>query len=154
MNEPEEITIDPSGHIWAANFGGNSLSEFNSTDGSPVSATAFTGGGLYAPLGLAVDTAGHLWIANTDGNVLSEFNTSNGQPVSATGYAGSLSYPFGVAVDGSGSIWVANETILGGSISEFGSTGTVSSNSPITGGGVTGPIALPSTALATCGPQT
>jgi streptogramin lyase len=122
LDAPFGIASDVSGDIWIANNGGNSISEFNSTNGSPISGSSgYTGGGLADPTDLHIDGSGNIWAGNSSASSLSEFNSS-GSPISGSGYSGGgLSRPYGIAIDASGDVFVANNS--GGSLSEYsGST--------------------------------
>ncbi len=110
-----------------------------------------TGGGLYAPAGVAIDAAGNVWIADnfTDQNTGSVTELSpTGLPISpASGYTdSSLAGPIAIAVDQSGNVWVANYSQGGGkSVTEFDSHGN-----PVSGtGGYTRDILGPSALAVT-----
>lgn len=78
LSGPAAIAPDRAGNIWVTNYGGNSLSELQGSDGSspgaPLSGiSGFTGTGLDAPNGIAIDPSGNVWVANFDGDSVSEF---------------------------------------------------------------------------------
>jgi len=108
----------------------------------------FTGGGLSSPIGIAIDGSGNAWVAN-DGNSSVTELTSLGASFANSPYTGGgLYYPDAIAIDGPGHVWVANdESAAGvnggnGSVTELSSSGTPTSGSPYTGGGLNGPAGL------------
>lgn len=111
---PSGLAVDGSNNVWSANYYGNSVGLL-SAQGSVVSGTGFTGGGLDHPQGIAVDGAGNVWVANYRGPSLSELAgasaTSPGQALSpAAGWApeSDLLEAFGLAIDASGNVWVTS----------------------------------------------
>ncbi|MGO9454418.1 MAG: hypothetical protein ACLQDV_25720 [Candidatus Binataceae bacterium] len=147
LDFPRNIAVDGAGNVWAANNGGNSLSEFNPFGTAISPSTGYTGGGLNNPLGIAVDPAGNVWATNYGGNSLSEFSLS-GTPISPrTGYTGGgLNGPWGIAVDPSGNVWAGNigyGTMNTGSLSEFSSSGeAISPSTGFTSGGLFSPAGI------------
>jgi sugar lactone lactonase YvrE len=136
LNQPMGIAVDSRGNMWVSNSGlldvpcpsatqsfstrGGSLTLIGS-DGVPRSDTAFTGGGLTIPWGIAVDGDDNVWVANFGQKRLSHFcglRPETCPPGSETGDAISpdgAGYGFdglvrntGVAVDPSGNVWLAN----------------------------------------------
>ena len=72
LNSPFGIAIDGLGNAWAANLGGNSISEFDSS-GNPLSpdpagygsgSAASGGAGMNGPFGLTIDGSGNVWVTN------------------------------------------------------------------------------------------
>ncbi|MFR9797970.1 hypothetical protein ACL02U_19010 [Streptomyces sp. MS06] len=151
------VSIDPRGHVWAANFGFQgagcpidasrlyrSVSEFG-PDGRPLSPPhGWRRGDILQPQGTATDRKGTLWIANCGGRSLTR--VPEGDPSRARNIAPGgdrLVKPFGVTVDPRGRAWV---------------TGNGSDNvmllSPrgvplrsITGGGIKRPMGIASDSL-------
>jgi secreted PhoX family phosphatase len=112
------IAVDAAQTEWIPNDNSNSVSHVNSA-GAALSSTAYTGGGLATPFGVAIDGAGRVWVTNNGPNgSVSELDTT-GAPLSpSTGFAStSLSTPDGIAVDGSGNVWVTNQN--NGVVTEF-----------------------------------
>jgi sugar lactone lactonase YvrE len=134
LQRPLGIAADSGGNMWVANSGlvdipcpqradatspGGSITSISSS-GQLLSPTAFTGGGLTLPWGIAVDGNDNVWVANFAGKRLSEFcglKPANCPPGSSPGDAISpnAGYSFdglvrntGVAIDPSGNVWVAN----------------------------------------------
>jgi streptogramin lyase len=134
LQRPLGIAADSGGNMWVANSGlvdipcpqradatspGGSITSISS-NGQLLSPTAFTGGGLTLPWGIAVDGNDNVWVANFAGKRLSEFcglKPANCPPGSSPGDAISpnAGYSFdglvrntGVAIDPSGNVWVAN----------------------------------------------
>ncbi len=113
-NGPSAIAVDQSDNIWIANYGSNSVCLISS-NGTTLSGSGYTGGGLNNPQGIAIDGAGVAWIANYRGPSLTELASvasgTPGQalsPASGWGSDASLLEAFGIAIDGSGNIWVSN----------------------------------------------
>ena len=134
LNRPLGIAADTRGNMWVANSAvidvpcpgaqatessGGSVSLIGS-DGEPMSPTAFTGGGLTIPWGIAVDGNDNVWVANFAGRRLTQLCGTvpqNCPPGKAVGEAISPSSGFGfdgltrntaVEIDPSGNAWVAN----------------------------------------------
>ena len=135
IDKPLGIATDSHGNVWVANSGlvdvpCPELDSINSFGGSitlldasghVLSPSAFTGGGLTIPWGIAVDGNDNVWVANFGGQRLSEFCGTNsadcpaglvtGQAISPaiTGYGfDGLTRNTGVVVDPSGNVWLAN----------------------------------------------
>jgi hypothetical protein len=91
-------------------------------------------GGLYEPLNMAAAAGGVIWAA--DNGTSSPSVTKLTSPTAGTNYGlttggnAYLATPANVAVDGSGDVWVSNKVSsitsgsVGGSVSEFNSSGT------------------------------
>jgi hypothetical protein len=71
-----------SGNAWAANHGGNSVTELNSSL-APVAA-AYTGGGLSAPNSIAIDNVDNAWLTNAGNSNVPELS-STGVALSPSG---------------------------------------------------------------------
>jgi streptogramin lyase len=119
-----QITIDPSGYLWATANSANSGCRVSNPGGA---ATFSYINQLYTPGNIAIDQNGEGWVALQYIGYVVAF-TPSGQ---ANGYGGfnvgGLSYPTWVAIDGSNNLWITNS---GNSyaLSEFNSSGA-----PITG---------------------
>jgi DNA-binding beta-propeller fold protein YncE len=139
LDQPFGIAIDVSGDIWVANNSGNSISEFNSTNGSAISgASGYTGGGLANPTDIHIDGSGNVWAGNSSGSSLSDFNSS-GSPISSSGLSGGgLSRPYGIAFDADGDVFVANNN--GNSLSEYSESADAFIGSGFQGGGLSAPV--------------
>lgn len=74
------------------------------TNGTVVTGSPFSGGGLTLPAAVAYDGNGNSWFANSGS--ISEF--SGGVAVSPNGGFGQLNSPAGIAIDPSGNVWTAN----------------------------------------------
>jgi hypothetical protein len=113
---PLGLAFDSSGNIWVANS--NGVSEF-SRQGTALTSTAYTSGGISSPEAIAIDGLGQVWVANAGGTVSVLSNTGAAVSPSA-GYSGPGSAPAGIAIDISGNVWIPSSTantvtmILGG----------------------------------------
>lgn len=135
LDKPLGVATDSRGNAWIANSGfvdvpcpdranidshGGSVTMI-APSGDLASPTAFTGGGLTIPWGVAVDGNDNVWVANFAGARLSEFcgvsvnncrpGTGVGAPISpdVVGYGfDGLVRNTGVAIDPSGNVWLAN----------------------------------------------
>ena len=90
LNAPRGLVFDTRGDLFAANSGGNSITEFaaGNTSGTLGAGTvALTGGGLNLPRVLVFDTRGDLFAANVAGNSITEFAFN---PASGTFGAGAV----------------------------------------------------------------
>lgn len=107
------IAIDPSGNIWASNFGwgddlpsptGNgSVSEFDSK-GNAVSGSTGYQGGTYRVQGIVADPAGNIWLASFENNSLIVF--PGGDANNPLPPVGTADGPFGLALAADGSVWL------------------------------------------------
>ncbi len=107
-----------TGHLWTANYYSDSVSELalHSDGSATLVGTAYTGGGIVHPNGIAVDGAGNVWVANYRGASITELLGANaaqpGKPMSpAAGFGtdASLITPSALAIDASGNVWVSNQ---------------------------------------------
>jgi hypothetical protein len=133
--DPEGLAVDPSGNVWAPDYGGNRVLEFRApfTTNEPASvvlgqpnftATEFntTSTIIDGPCGAAANAAGDIFVSSFDTNRVLEF-----EPPFSTGMAASvvfgqdtftgndpgtsatnLSNPVGLGVDSHGDLWVAD----------------------------------------------
>jgi sugar lactone lactonase YvrE len=135
LNRPLGLAVDSRGNMWVANSGvisvpcpsverptspGGSLTLIG-PDGRLGNPTAFTGGGLTVPWGIAVDGDDNVWIANFERKRVSEFcgtrpgtcppGVGTGEAISpdGSGYGfDGLTRNTGVAIDPSGNVWLTN----------------------------------------------
>jgi hypothetical protein len=147
------ITIDPSGHVWLANFGfhgsacpverllpPNSMSEFTGNGIALSPSEGFTAGGhIQRPQGIASDFAGNIWIANfTDKlpdipgqlNYITEIVGGDSNQVKTFINDDVLGVAFDVAVDSESNIWVTSTT---GGVHDGGIIGQLFKVNPGTG---------------------
>ena len=134
LNSPNGLAFDSSGNLYAANFGNNTISKFNSS-GAYVSSGSIPSTNLAGPYGLAFDSSGNLYAANASNSTISKFDSSG---VYQSNITSNLNSPIGLAIDSSGNLYAAN---YGNTISKFNSSGAyVSSIS----GNLDGPYSLAS----------
>jgi hypothetical protein len=124
INGPLGIAIDPGGHVWTANSGNNTISEFNGSTGAAMSPSGgYTGGGLNDPYGIVVDNGPLIATANENNSSWSLFSDTGTANSGSSGYSGNgLTHPFSIAVDGSTAIWLASSN---GTLQEFDAAGTI-----------------------------
>ena len=132
LANPMQVAIDTSNNVWvmndAANSGGVTKFSYSGSVLLNLNATQFGNGMLLSciagsPSGISIDGTGNIWLAGGYAGPCTLKLSNTGSILSGSnGYTGGgLSSPVGVAVDGSGNAWVAS---LGGSASQFSSTGT------------------------------
>lgn len=142
LNGAQDIAVDRSGNVWAANANDVTISEFSPLGAAISGSGGFSGGGLNEPLAIAIDASGDIWTNNYGSNALSEFN-SNGSPIStSSGYRGGGldTTSNDLAIDASGNVWVTNP--LDDSVSQFNSSGTANAKSPFSPASMNGPTGL------------
>lgn len=112
-NGPSGIAIDAGGHVWTANFYGDSVGLVYG--GKVISGSGFTGGGLNHPQGIAADGAGNVWVANYRAPGLTELASAAVttpeavlSPTAGWGADSGMAESFGIAIDASGNVWVSN----------------------------------------------
>lgn len=148
LNEPWGITLDSSGNIWVANFGGHNVLELpNPTSSTPgvynTAPTVTIGGGtttLGGPSDVYLDSHSDVWVADYSAKALDEFTLgSYASPyVRITSLAAD---PTGIAVDSGGNIydveysayiniWMANS--FGPGVNAIGGSPTYSIAGPAT----------------------
>jgi DNA-binding beta-propeller fold protein YncE len=114
------LAIDEHGHVFVANFAGDSVSELR-PDGTPVSPNSSTpygsdGGYHHASFddlqSIIVDRAGNIWVSNLGGDSVSQLVRGNPGNVRTWGpgcpSGSQFSKPWGLASDQQGRIWVTN----------------------------------------------
>jgi 6-phosphogluconolactonase len=139
---PNGLAIDPSGtHLYAANFGSNSISVFNiGTPSSPGALTAVSGapinGGYTSPVALLLDPQGKfLYVANQGSNNVAAYsiNSTTGLPdilttSTTTGAFATESSPSFLVSDPSGKYLYVGNQGSGAGIQAFGvSSGNLTS---------------------------
>lgn len=115
---------DSTGAMWSTS--GNVLYQ-TYLSGSAFTTTAFFGGNLSSPLGLAIDHSGNVWILNSNSSI-SEISNVGYIYTSTAAYTGGGLNTSGatgllrpICVDGAGNIWAASYT--GNVLSEFNNSG-------------------------------
>jgi DNA-binding beta-propeller fold protein YncE len=96
-NYPEGIAIDPSGNIWVANNGDNTVTELSPTG---ITIGTYTVG--YYPDGIAIDASGNIWVTNSG-----DFTVTELSPAGETlGVYAVGSGPVGISIDAAGDVLV------------------------------------------------
>jgi len=142
ISSPVAIANDGAGNAWIVNFSGNSITELSST-GTASGASPITGSGvLSAPTSLAIDSAGRVAVSNSATGQLCLFSSAAvlQSCVSDLTLLGATA----VAVSGT-SVSMAGSTSgvsVAGAFTVATSTGTVNTVSPVSGAGLTLPMAV------------
>jgi hypothetical protein len=119
------IAIDANGNAWVT---GVTAVVAVAPNGSTLSGSGYTGGGINGPQAIVIDGANNVWVADS-GSVVSELSSTGAAISPTTGY-GSQNWgsPGGIAVDGSGNVWIpinlAPDSSLGTSVVEMVGAGT------------------------------
>lgn len=135
ISAPSAIALDSASNAFVSNFNGNSVTGLTSA-GAALSGSPFTGSSnnISVPSAIAVSPAGHVYVTSGSGSIV---NLSNTGAFASTLNDGTLQGPVGVAVDGAGRILATGFTTgtsVGGALSQFASSGTAVTGSPITSG--------------------
>lgn len=120
FDEPVAMAYDGE-HVWVANRDGQSLTEFDASNGTFVRKLSASAYMFKDPDGIAFDGT-HLWVTNAGGNSVTEINPSNGALVKVySGGSYGFNRPDGIAFDGT-HLWVVNTSggaDSHGSVTEF-----------------------------------
>lgn len=112
---PASVAID-NGDVWVTNFGGDSVTEFNASDGSWIRTLSGRRYAFKAPVGI-VDDGTHIWVTNSTGNSVTELNASNGSWVrTLSGSSYGFKSPWQIVED-DGRLWITNVDGGGGTAS-------------------------------------
>ncbi len=100
ITNPWGLAVDASGDVYAAGYGGNTVSEYN-TSGTQ---TVLINPTPYSPTGEVVDAAGNIYVLFSNGSVY-RYNSS--------GTGGTLltsinSTSYGIAIDGAGNLYITD----------------------------------------------
>jgi sugar lactone lactonase YvrE len=116
LSSPTALAIDSAGHLWVANAGNSTLTEYPAGAGgnaTPLATVAGASTFLKFPQALTIDSSGHLIAANTFGESVTQYppgSTGNAFPsAQTTGPATQLDFPDGLDVDSSNRLYVANQ---------------------------------------------
>ena len=139
LDEPSGLAFGPSGNLWVANNGNNTVVEFTpaqlAASGSPAPAVTLSSPHLNFPDGLVFDRLGDLWVANSEDSTVDEFTaaqlaaSSSAAPAVILGPSADngLDVPGGVAFDPAGNLWVANNannTVVEFTAAQLGGSGS------------------------------
>jgi hypothetical protein len=128
LSDPQGVAADTAGHVFAANFATDSITEY--ADGAsgnvtPIATISGSQTGLSGPTGLAI-SGSTLWVTDASTDTLEEFTAGadgNVLPIeSISGSRTTLDNPVGISVGGEfgDSLWVANDpTGRAASVAEF-----------------------------------
>lgn len=98
LNFSNAVAVDPAGSIWVGDSNGK-VAKFKN-DGTPITGSPYTGGGLSFVAAIAIDGAGDLFAANNDTGTITKL-ANNGTALSpAGGYKpAGLTFPNSIAID-------------------------------------------------------
>lgn len=142
LSAPQGLAVDPSGNLWVANKGNNSVTKVDALGVSATDSSGFlsgnsgyTVGSLNLPSAIAIDLNGNAWVANGGNSTVTQIASSG---MTGTAYnGGGLNQPTGLAVDANNNVWVSNAG--NSSVTSISSTGVLTN---FTGGGITAPTAI------------
>jgi hypothetical protein len=157
LNNPEGLSLDPSGNLLIADCGDNRVRKVDSSSGIMTSIAGMSGvhgvgdgglatsAGLECPAGLAYDSAGNLYIADSGHNRVRRVDSSGViTTVAGTGAGGfsgdggpassaQLNGPAGLLVDSTGNLYIADR--LNNRVRKVDTSGTITT---IAGNGTEG----------------
>jgi streptogramin lyase len=120
------ISVDAQDSVWITNAFGNSTGSIAhlSSNGTNLSGSGYTGGGIYLPFAVAATPGGNVWVADY-ANAAATLLAQNGTPLSGgSGFAASsLVFTTAVAVDANQNGWFAYQ----GGVAMITPTGAVAS---------------------------
>ena len=140
FNSPTGAVFDGT-HLWVANTSGNSVTEINPTDGSPVRILSGGSYGFNHPEYLTFDGT-HIWISNTvpTGSSVTEINAKDGSWIrTLSGGSYGFDNPSQMAYDGS-HIWIVNPAAS--SVTEINASDGSWVRTLSTGYALAGPLAI------------
>jgi hypothetical protein len=141
LGQPTGVAVDATGNVWVSNSA-NSVSEFSPLGAARSPAGGYTGGSLSRPSAIAIDLLGNAWITNSTGASVTEIAPLG---ASATNFNnGNLNSPSSIAIDGSGEVWIGNSG--NSTLSGLTSAGQPLPSTPVSGGGISSPMAVAITA--------
>lgn len=121
------IVVADGGRVWAGNYHGGSMSEFNKL-GRPLTEDGFAQKQLSKVQGLAVDFDGTVWAASNGNDRVVRFKDGDRNKTKVI-TAGGIENPFAISVDADNNVWVANAG-KSGSVTKLDSRGTPFKGSP------------------------
>jgi streptogramin lyase len=139
LSAPVALASDSTGSLWVANFAGNSVLKLSSTGATTSTLTT----SLSAPSGIAIDSAGRVAIANSGTGSVCLY--SNAAVLQSCPQDNALFGPTAVAISPTGALAMSGSTTgaaLAGAFTLATSTGTLTSPTPVSGGGLTLPTAV------------
>jgi trimeric autotransporter adhesin len=133
LSNPYGMAVDPSRNIYVANYGNNTISEYNAA--GTFIGTFGTGGTISNPAGLTFDNSGNAYILNyhrTNNGLGNHHGNGYVDQYSAAGawlssVVTGLGTATGITIDGSNNLYVAQGSYNGGNItvSQFNTTGAL-----------------------------
>jgi tripartite motif-containing protein 71 len=127
FSEPQQVAVDPSGHVYVADSGNHRIQKFNSsgTYDTQWGSEGSGNGEFDTPAGIAVDPSGNVYVVDIRNHRIQKFNSS-GTYDTQWGREGSgngeFEYPQGIAIDISGHVYVVDAGNQ--RIQKFNSSGT------------------------------
>jgi DNA-binding beta-propeller fold protein YncE len=79
LSHPNGIAVDGAGNVWLANYGGDTLTELEGSNGADPGHALSSDGGfgtdahLEHPYGIAIDASGNVWVSNFGLSTITQF---------------------------------------------------------------------------------
>jgi hypothetical protein len=116
LADPQEVVANTAGHIFVANLGGNSITEYAAGatgNAAPIATISGSQTGLSGPTGIAI-AGSQLWVSDANTNTLEDFTAgANGNVLPIETISGSrtlLDHPQGLFLTHGGlALWVVND---------------------------------------------
>ena len=137
LTQPAGLAIAPSGTVYVANKGANTVVTIPYS-GTAYGVAAVSVAGLNAPSAVALSNTGDLYIANTGAGTVVRVPRQGGtlNPLEKATVSSGFTAPSGLAFDAAGDLFIADSTL--GTITELTAAGT----SSVVASGLTAPGAL------------
>jgi DNA-binding beta-propeller fold protein YncE len=104
LNNPNGIAFDTQGHLWVANYVGNTVVALDPANGALLHTISQ---GLSGPTRLFFASPEILYVANTKGNTITAYNIKTLKLVNTISNS-NINGPLGIALDAYGDVYIAN----------------------------------------------
>ena len=120
LSSPIGVAVDIPGHVWIANFRGNSVTKLSAI-GRFIGTFAPAGAKFNEPYGIAINANNDVWITNSNGASVTELDPVGDLIANRSPAEADINQPAGIEIDQANNVWMAN--YAGNSVSELLSTG-------------------------------